>query len=39
MFSGIQKQKNKFIEVWGYVKQSNKIYDRGGTRTHNHLVR
>ena len=38
MFSGIQKHKNKYTEVWTYVKQSNKIYDCEGNRIHNHLV-
>ena len=38
MFAGIQKYKNNYMEAWTYVKQSNKIYDCEGIRTHIHLV-
>ena len=36
MLAGIQRHKNNNMEAWTYVKQSIKIYDCEGNRTHNH---
>ena len=38
MFAGTQKHKSNYMEGWTYAKQTNKIYDCEGTRTHDHLV-